>query len=76
MPGGLEAWRLEAWILQPRRLIGLLACWLPGRLGLAWIYWCMGGSGGDGGFGWLWFVDGGVNGRVLTRLTLREVGGL
>ena len=35
----------------------------------------MGGSGGDGGFGWWWWlVDGGVDGRVFTRSTLREVG--
>jgi len=25
MPGFLEAWRLEAWILEPSRLVGLLA---------------------------------------------------
>jgi len=39
--------------------------------------WLMGGSGGDGGFGWWWqLVDGGVDGRGPTRSTLREVGGL
>ena len=32
-------------------------------------------SGGDGGFGWWWAVDGGVDGRVLTCSTLRDLGG-
>ena len=57
----LDAWRLESWILQPRRLVGLLAGWLAG---LDWI-----------GFEWLPVGIGGTGGRVLTRSTLREVGG-
>jgi len=48
---------------------GGLDAWLPGGLDLL-----VNGSGGDGGFGWWWLVDGGVDGCALTRSTLREVG--
>ena len=35
MPGGLEAVGLDPGALEA----GWLACWLAGRLGLAWIDW-------------------------------------
>ena len=35
-PGGVEAWRLEAWILEPWKLVGLLAG-LQDWIGLDWM---------------------------------------
>jgi len=58
MPGCQEAWRLWAWILEPWRLVGLLAGWLAG---LDWLGWTgewevvVGMEDLGGGGGW-WMV--------------------
>ena len=49
MPGCQQAWRPEAWILDPWRLVGLLAGWQD-WIGLDVSGCWIGGSGGIGGF--------------------------